>query len=406
MNNKAISNIQKVEKPPLIFLFSAWYPTEFHPLLGNFVQNHAKAISKFAKVIVIHPYENIESIQKQKFILEEKQIDNLIEIRIKFKGIKNKTYFGKLVRFIRTYKAYKKGVQFTTQNYGIPDISHVNVLTRSALPALKLKRKYNVPFIITEHWTRYLPENNSFKGYFRKKFVRCVAKQADTITVVSSQLKQAMLNHGLFNTNYQVISNVIDETIFKPFVVEKQKKSILHISALNDAHKNISGILRVTKLLSQKRNDFELVIIGDEGNKASAEKFAQELEILDKFVFFKGQIPNEQLPTYINQSDFHLLFSNFETQGLVLIESFACGKPVIATHTGGVLDIVNKTNGILVNSLNEKELLNVIDYMLDHFQEYDSEAIHNFAIENFSENAIGQKFLDIYRKVLKQNTNA
>ena len=59
-----------------VFLFSAWYPTEFTPLLGNFVQNHAKAISKLAQVIVIHPYEDISNTQKQKFTMDEKQIEN------------------------------------------------------------------------------------------------------------------------------------------------------------------------------------------------------------------------------------------------------------------------------------------------------------------------------------------
>ncbi len=385
----------------LVFLFSAWYPTEFNPLLGNFVKNHAKAISKFAQVIVIHPYEDVEYTQKQKCTFEQIQINNLVEIRIKFKGIKTRGIFGKIRRFLSMQKAYRKGIQSAIIQYGIPDVSHVNILSRTALPALRLKWKYKIPFIVTEHWTRYLPEDNSYKGFFRKKITQYIVKQANAITVVSSQLKQAMFNHKLFNFNYQIISNVIDENRFKPFSVEKQKKSILHISALNDTHKNISGILRVIKELSSKRKDFELIIIGDGGNKATAEQYAKQLQILNTFVFFKGNISNDQLPDSVNQSDFHLLFSNFETQGLVLIESFACGKPVIATRTGGILDIVNESNGILVNPLDEKKLLDAIDYMLDNHHQYNSSLIRKYAVMNFGEEAIGKKFFDIYKKAIK-----
>ena len=404
MNNETINNVRKMEKTPLVFLFSAWYPTEFHPLLGNFVLNHAKAISKFAKVIVIYPYEDIEYTQKQKFILEKKQIDNLIEIRIRFKGIKNKTYFAKLVRFIRNHKAYKKGVRFAIQNYDVPDISHVNVLTRAVLPALKLKKKYKIPFIVTEHWTRYLPEDNTFNGYFRKKFVRYAVKQADAITTVSSHLGKAMQNHGLYNDNYHVVPNVFDEDLFYPFAVEKEKKSILHVSSLNYKQKNFAGILQVVNKIAKRRNDFVLNIIHDSDNSVYL-PFVKENH-LENVVIFHGRKSGKELVRYFNEADFFLLFSNYENLPCVIIESFACGKPVVSTHVGGIAEIVTKERGILIEMEDENFLEQAIEYMLDHFQEYDSEAIHGYAIENFSENAIGEKFWSIYQKVLKQNANA
>ena len=387
------------KKRLLVFLFSGWYPTEFYPFLGNFVQNHAKAINRFAKVIAIHPYEDIEHNQKQKFAITEEQIDSLTEIRVKYKGIKNNTFFGKLLRFFRVRKAYQKGVDLAIQKYGYPDITHVNVLTRTAFPALKLKRKYKVPFIITEHWTRYLPQDNAFHGFFRKRIARYVVKKADGVTTVSSHLKLAMQAHGLINPNYYTVPNVFNESLFQPSVIEKEKKSILHVSSLSYNHKNFAGILRVINKLAKKRDDFVLNIVHDSDNSVYL-PFIEENHLED-IVVFHGRKSGKELVRQFNEADFFLLFSNYENLPCVIIESFACGKPVVSTNVGGISEIVNEERGILLKMGDEAALFQAINYMLDHFQDYDAQAIRNYALKNFSEDAVGEKFFTIYQQVIK-----
>jgi len=259
-------------------------------------------------------------------------------------------------------------------------------------------RKYKIPFIITEHWTRYLPEVNAFKGFFNKKITQYVVKQAAAITTVSLHLKEAMLSHGLYNANYQIVPNVVDTVLFQPEIIEKKKKSILHVSTLQNRHKNFSGILRVVNKLSQKRDDFVLNVVYDSDNSVYL-PFVEENNLHD-FVVFHGQKTGEELVRHFNEADFFVFFSNYETQGLVLIESFACGKPVIASNIGAVNAIVNQTNGILVQPRNEDELLDAMLYMLDHYQDYDSVAIRDYAVENFSEKVVGETFLSIYNTVI------
>ncbi|MDR2805933.1 MAG: glycosyltransferase [Dysgonamonadaceae bacterium] len=385
-------------RTPAVFLFSAWYPTEFYPLNGNFVQNHAGAISKLTQITVIHPYEDISYTQKQALTLQEEKKGNLVEIRIRYKGVKIRNLFGKLLRSIRTHRAYRKGIALAIQKYGLPDITHVNILTRTVWPAFILKWKYHIPYIITEHWSRYLPERNSYQGIFRKILTRYAVRKAAAVTTVSAQLKEAMRRHHLDHPNWHIVPNVINDSLFFPFPVEKQKKVMLHVSTLNDPIKNISGILRTIQRLSVLRNDFELIVIGNEHYLPFAKSLADRLQILDKYVFFQEEAPNEQLPFYYNYSDFHLLFSNFETQGLVLIESFACGKPVVATRTGGIVDIVHDDNGVLVPPKNEDELLRAMVYMLDNHQHYNPQLIRDYAVENFGENRVGNLFLSIYQQ--------
>jgi len=384
-----------------VFLFSAWYPTEFTPLLGNFVQNHAKAISKLTQVVVIHPYEDISGIQKQKFTIAENQIESLVEIGVRYKGISAYSgMMGKLIRFFRACKAYQKGIEFAMQKYGKPDISHVNILTRTSLPALWLKQKYKIPFIITEHWSRYLPEDDTFKGFFRKKITQYAVKRAAAVTTVSSSLMRAMQSHGLYNTNYQIVPNVVDTNLFQPFVTEKKdKKSILHVSGLDNREKNFAGILRVVNKLAQKRNDFVFNVIHNCDNSAYL-PFVEENNLHD-IVVFHGQKSGKELVKHFNEADFFVLFSNFENLPCVLIESFACGKPVVATNVGGIPDIVNQDRGKLIDTKDETALENAINYMLDHYHNYDSARIRNYAVEHFSEKAVGEMFLEIYKQIKK-----
>ena len=77
-------------------------------------------------------------------------------------------------------------------------------------------------------------------------------------------LKIAMENHGL-KSNYEIVSNVVDIKLFYPEQnkIKKSKTRIIHISTLEDQQKNISGILRAIKKLTENIVDFELFIIGD-----------------------------------------------------------------------------------------------------------------------------------------------
>jgi glycosyltransferase involved in cell wall biosynthesis len=120
------------------------------------------------------------------------------------------------------------------------------------------------------------------------------------------------------------------------------------------------------------------------------------------FVIFHGQKSGKELVKHFNEADFFVLFSNFETQGLVLIESFACGKPVVSTCVGGIPAIVNKDIGVLIDRNDEQALENAINYMLDHHQDYDSAAIRRYAVENFGKDAVREMLFKIYSQILNK----
>ena len=354
-----------------ILFLTAWYPNKFFPLNGNFIKKHAEAISEICVVNVLFVCPDSE-IKKHNYII--KQQNNLNEYILYYPAIKSSIpIISKLFKIISSLYYIFKGISRIKKETGKPDLIHVNILTRLGIVALYYKLFFNIPYIITEHWTGYLNKTKHLKGFVNKKAAALAIKKAFAVTVVSEQLKKAMLNHNLKNKNYQVVYNVIDTNLFtKKNRNRNNVKEIIHITNFKDEHKNTSGILNVIKKLSRTRTDFKLNIVGIGIAKKKFERYAEELNIKDKFVVFLGRKENEELADLINNSCFMLMFSNYETFQIPVIESLSCGVPVLTTMCGGILDNSEEQFGRIIEPGNENELYSKIIYMsLFHFKLYE-----------------------------------
>ena len=96
-----------------------------------------------------------------------------------------------------------------------------------------------------------------------------------------------------------------------------------------------------------------------------------------------------------------VLFSDYENQPCVILESLASGIPVIASKVGGIHEILDKNRGVLVGKNNEDALLEAMKRMLEKNVELDSsEDLRKYVVENFSKSVIAEKFSEIYNQVL------
>jgi glycosyltransferase involved in cell wall biosynthesis len=382
-------------KPELIkvLFLSQWYPHRNDPMLGLFVQKHAEAISLYCKVKVLYvqPDVNINRLE-----LEEKVTHNLSEL-IVYYPIRKQNKFRKLYNTINYCRAYWTGYKRVCTNDFKPDIIHANILTRTAFVAYLLKLWKGIPYVVTEHWSRYLPARNSFNGTLRKLTTRLVVKNAKAILPVSENLKQAMIAHKLLNNNYITVNNVVDDFFFNESpIVHRLKKRIIHVSCFDEQAKNVKEIIRTTYELSKIRQDFELILIGIGKDFKYIKNYADTLNFPKGIIHFLGERTSEEVANWMQNSDFFVLFSNFETAGVVISESLACGKPVLSTQVGAAPEYINENNGILISVKNKEKLLEKMNYLLDHFQDYDSEAIKKDAKNKFSYSHIGAQLTNIY----------
>jgi glycosyltransferase involved in cell wall biosynthesis len=380
-----------------------WYPHRYDPMPGLFIERHARSVSAYVDVAVLYIHQD-EKLKIAKMEVDRFRDDELLQVKIYYKPYRHSVPVIKpLVNFCRYLWYHYRGLKMIKKEFGRPNLVHVNVLTRLGMIALLYKWISGTPYVITEHWTRYLPHMDNFKGSFRKMITRLAVRNASAVMPVTENLRKAMESHGLRNSNYQVIPNVVDIKMFDIHNddLDREKKSFIHVSCFEDKQKNISGILRVLKKLSEKRSDWECQMVGEGIHLEKLISYSRELNIEGKFVHFHGLKENEELAKMMAEADFQVMFSRFENLPVVILESYACGVPVLSTDVGGIREHINKELGLLIRSEDEDALLEKIDFMLDHYQEYNKLKIREYAESHFSKEVIGERLAEVYSRIIK-----
>jgi len=382
-----------------ILFLATWYPNRIDSTYGIFIHRHAQAVQLYANVRVLSIIED-NKIESGQLEISEGKWDGVSHIIIYYRKP------DKLTGLINYSKALRKAYRLIEKKYGLPDLIHQHVLTRFGLLALWFKGKHQIPYIVSEHWSRYLKEDtlSAYNNPIRKWLTRKVAGAASAITSVNRNLAQAMQNQGIKNKRWQVIPNVIDTNIFYHIPLKRHKKfRLLHVSNLDNRIKNISGLLHAVALLKKKRKDFELILIGGHPEMHEYQAECVELDIV-AYVHFLGHQTAHQVAKAMQEADIFLLFSRWENQPCVLLEAMACGCPLIASHVGGIPELINKSNGKTIESENIEALAKAIHCMLDELDSYNRKEIANQTAGKYNMEKIGQHFLELYADIL--NTNA
>lgn len=360
---------------PYILFIASWYPNKIDPTLGIFIRRHAESVALFrhVKVVYLSPSEE--------FDVTTSLSDNIEEIRISYKPS---------MPYLSAFMAFRKGINQVLSK-GYPEIIHAHVIQPAGFFAMWLSFKLKVPFIITEHWTGYLGNNPAYRGKLRKWLTERVVKRAKYISPVSRDLESAMKAHGL-EGNYKVIPNVAHPVFFnEPY--RQKKRMFIHISSLDERQKNVTGLLRSFRKLQQELPDITLVMAGDGPDRGKAEAFARKLNLSN--VSFHGNLEAGELARMLSESLAMVLFSEFENLPCVIIESFACGTPVLTTNVGGISEIVDEQNGILINPQDEPALTDAMKQLLTSAG-FNREQIRRQAFEKFSYEAAGKEYIQLY----------
>ena len=370
-----------------ILFISSWFPNKLEPTNGNFVQRHAEAVALKHDVEILHTIGDFN--QKETFVFDDKIINGLRTLVVYYKNSKNP-----IQNFLRRMKAYKMGFSKMQK----PELVHANVLHNNMLFAVYLKKKFKIPFVITEHWTAYQENASDAHGALWRFFAKFIANQSSAVLPVSQNLKKGLLALGV-KKPINVISNVINTEVFK-LNVNEQKNSIftfLHVSSLVE-RKNPDKIIRTAKRLHDKGYQFQLSIGGNDPKNIQTQ--INELSA-SSYISTFGLLTLEGVAKKMQESHALVLFSENETQGCVLVEANACGIPVISSNVGGVPEFVNEKSGILVKKDDEEDLYRAMeDVLLQKVKFESAENLHNEIKEKYSPKIIGDSFSKVYQKIL------
>ena len=413
------------ERKHIVFL-ARWYPHRYDPMFGLFVQRHAEAAALFNDITVIYcqqvepqshkvaksqsrdasitPEKNeqyvIDTSNHKKFEIVRTNENNVDTIRVYYKKPKNK-----ILSLIRFYRANIMALRIGRDKSRPYDLIHVHILTRLGVIAWIQKLLHKTPYIVTEHWSRYLP-GNDFNGFLRKFFTKIVVRNAKSVTTVTENLGNAMKAHGLKNDNYVVLPNVVNLDMFHISKKNTDTSShvticedatghvptIIHISCFEDKSKNISGLLESLKIVDEKGIDFQCTLIGEGMDFEMMKQKAESMQLINK-VSFTGLLEGQALADELSSGDFLVLSSNYENMPVVILEALASGLPVVSTNVGGIKEMIDETKGILVEPRNREALAEAIIKMIETYKNYNATYLRNSVIEKYGYESVG-RFLD------------
>ena len=387
--------VDKAKKLKVLTLCS-WYPNDFNPTLGNFVQKHADtiALQNSAVALAIFP-STIDTCIR----LVHTTRNGLDEFIVYYpKQERGFTLLRKVHNFFSHRKAFKLGYNNVLGIMGKPDIVHLNIVYPLGIWALWLKWRFKIPYVITENSSGFHVGTEHAYPKSILRLCRVVLRQASVLMPVSKNLKTSLYKLS-GNNSFKIICNVVDEKVFKAPACETRSKSrFIHISTGVDSIKNLSGMIRVINALCLTYANIHLDIISD-GDIEYAKELHKELGNA-KCVDFHSTKTTGEIAHMIASNDALLMFSNYENFPCVIAESMMSGKPVISSNVNGIPEHVNKENGILVNPRNEEELSNAIVLFMNGEIKFDAKQIRKYAMEHFSYREVGEKFTNIYQSIV------
>lgn len=373
-----------------ILWLCSWYPNSTSPFDGDFIQRHARAAALFNNIHVIHLAAASDGQPAETRIVQREGLTEQVLYYHKRQG---------LAGHYQWLSLYKQAIREYMIKQGKPALVHVQVPLKAGIPALWLLRRYRIPYVVTEHWGIYnttVSDNLANRGWLFRWFTRRIFRKASAFVSVSRYLGDAV-NRMVLPKPYTVIPNVVDMDLFQ----YREKKAglfrFIHVSNMVPL-KNAEGILRSFAALLAAGGKAELLMVGD--REPGIREYAVSLGLPSSAVRFCGEVPYAQVAEEMKNADALVLFSQIENSPCVIGEALCCGIPVIASAVGGVPELVDPDNSILVPAGDETGLTAALQQMMEDYQRFDRPGIAARAALRFSYKAAGGQLDDLYLRII------
>ncbi len=387
-----------------ILWLASWYPNPDHPYEGDFVQRHAKALAKYIPVTVFFISQAGSQASVARDIVEEHKKDGVTERIVFFRFQKTKIALWDKARYnILYYRVYKNEIREYIKREGMPDLVHIHIPMKAGMLGLWLKRRFGIPYIVSEHSSHYSRKSND--SFFKKSIrfrttVKRIVTTAAAVTNVSAAVGEVLKK--TFNLpEVKTIYNTVDNSLFFYHPPHPVKFRFIHVSVLNDQQKNIMGIIRAVSNLAKQRKDFEFIIVGPISDDLKG--IVNQLGVKN-VVQFTGEIAYQEVALQMQKASAFVLFSRHENFPCVMVEALSCGLPFITSDVGGIKEAINEKNGILVESENEEELTAAMNRIINEYHTYNRKEIARDAGLQFGYETIGRKFYELYNEVTRKKS--
>lgn len=313
------------------------------------------------------------------------------------------------------------------------DILHIHWTNNSFLSHKNLEQliRLNKPTVITMHDMWYFTGGCHYAGEctgFMRDCGNCKFLKKPKVHDLSYQIKKrkeqiyapnitfvacstwladvAKTSSLLRSSNVMSIPNPIDTSVFTPqnklesrsrFNLPADKTLILYVAAkVDDERKGYKYLAAALKKLhdsdSVLKKNLEVIVMGNVKDK-------EEIDFHFPTHFVGSLSKTDVIVSCYNAADLFIAPSLEDNLPNTIVESIACGTPVVAFNVGGIPDIIDhKQNGYLAAYKNALDLVNGIEWVLA--QPDISDACLEKAENTFSESVVSSQFVNLYQSLL------
>jgi glycosyltransferase involved in cell wall biosynthesis len=222
-------------------------------------------------------------------------------------------------------------------------------------------------------------------------------KRADAVATPSGYLVDVFARFGI---RAESIANFVD-----PDAVRHRRRAVLQPVFLSNRNfqtlYNVPCLLRAFARIQARRPDARLIVVGDGPERERVHAVARELSLRN--VEFVGAVKPTAMGRYYDEADVYLNASDIDNMPNSIIESYACGLPVVTTRAGGIPYIVeHERNGLLVDCGDHTALADAALRLLD-----DPALARGLIDEGLSDvqrlytwEAVGESWAALYRRLV------
>lgn len=389
-------------KPIKILTFSTLYPNAAQPTHGIFVENRLRHLLESGeievKVVAPVPWFPLTNPAFGKYgnfaKVPEHEVRHGIEIWHPRYWVLPK--IGMSIAPLLMARAVRETVRNIREQGFDFDLIDAHYFYPDGVAACMVANRLGKPFVVTARGTdiNLIPRHS-----LPKRWILWAANKSRAMISVCQALKNEMTKIGIAADKVTALRNGVDLEFFNPGNRAEIRKQL-----------NISGktLLSVGYLIERKGHhliiealsrlpDVRLYIAGEGEMSAQLHKLASDNGVADRVIFL-GALDRESLRRYMVAADALVLASSREGMANVLLESIACGTPVVATPLWGTPEVVAVPEaGVLTRDRSVEGIVEGVSRLFAHYP--NREATRRYA-EKFSWDDTTRGQLEIFRRVL------
>lgn len=394
-----------------VLTFTSLYPNNIWPNNGVFIQermtNFAKLNGCEVKVVAPVPYFPAIGVSwRSKYSqVVRREVREGLEVyhpRYFMTPKVGMSFYG-LKMFLSVLPAVKK----IKKDFSF-DIIDAHYVYPDGFAAVLLGKYLKKPVVISARGS----DINLFAEFpLIRRLLQYALHKAHRVIAVSQSLTEEILRLGISEKKLTVIPNGVDIDKFCPAPKEQarskltlplNKKIILSVGHLT-SNKGFDLLIKALKILSgeSREENLRLVIVGEGSARKDLEQLISSLQLNGR-VRLVGAVPHQELYLWYSAADLFCLASDKEGWPNVLLESLACGTPVVATDVGGIPEIIRLDRVGVLTKRNVQDISKTISFALK------KQWIYNEIIQYAREHTWGKVALsvyDVFQSVLNSKHN-